>query len=102
MSSAPPGADCQGGGQRPLYVGGIAPFSTVDWPGKLSCVAFLAGCPWRCPYCQNYQLQSREAARQTEVDLFAGAVLKLAAQYGMTAPVNRMLYDRIREMETSW
>ena len=71
MSSAPPGADCQGGGQRPLYVGGIAPFSTVDWPGKLSCVAFLAGCPWRCPYCQNYQLQSREAARQTEVDLFA-------------------------------
>ena len=42
------------------------------------------------------------AHRRTEVDLFAGAVLKLAAQYGMTAPVNRMLYDKIREMETSW
>lgn len=42
------------------------------------------------------------AHRRTEVDLFAGTVLRMAARYGMTAPVNRMLYDRIREMETSW
>jgi len=42
------------------------------------------------------------AHRRTEVDLFAGAVLELAARYGMQAPVNRMLYDRIRAMETSW
>ena len=56
---------------RPLLIGGITPFSTVDWPGKLACVAFLAGCPWRCPYCQNHQLQSFDAATQTEQDLFA-------------------------------
>ena len=54
-----------------LLVGGITPFSTVDWPGKLACVAFLAGCPWRCPYCQNHQLQSFDAAAQTGDDLFA-------------------------------
>ena len=42
------------------------------------------------------------AHRRTEVDLFAGAVLEMAARYGMTAPVNRMLYDRIKAMETSW
>lgn len=54
-----------------LLVGGITPFSTVDWPGKLACVAFLAGCPWRCPYCQNHLLQSFDAAAQTGDDLFA-------------------------------
>ena len=57
--------------RRPLLIGGITPFSTVDWPGKLACVAFLAGCPWRCPYCQNHLLQSFSAAQQTDDDLFA-------------------------------
>lgn len=59
------------GGRHRLLIGGITPFSTVDWPGKLVCVAFLAGCPWRCPYCQNHALQSRGAATQTEGDLLA-------------------------------
>ena len=54
-----------------LLIGGITPFSTVDWPGKLACVAFLAGCPWRCPYCQNHQLQHASAATANEQDLFA-------------------------------
>lgn len=45
-----------------LFIAGITPFSTVDWPGKLACVAFLAGCPWRCPYCQNVTLQTRSSA----------------------------------------
>jgi 2-dehydropantoate 2-reductase len=42
------------------------------------------------------------AHRRTEVDLFAGAVLEMARRYGMNAPVNGMLYNRIKEMETSW
>ena len=42
------------------------------------------------------------ARRRTEVDLFAGAVLELAARYGMQVPVNRMLYEKIKAMETSW
>lgn len=54
-----------------LLIGGITPFSTVDWPGKLACVAFLAGCPWRCPYCQNHQLQPFDAAQQTDEELLA-------------------------------
>lgn len=54
-----------------LLIGGITPFSTVDWPGKLACVAFLAGCPWRCPYCQNHQLRSFAAATLTGSDLLA-------------------------------
>lgn len=40
-----------------LRVGAITPFTTVDWPGHLACVVWLAGCPWRCPYCQNHLLR---------------------------------------------
>ena len=53
-----------------LRIAGITPFSTVDWPGKLSCVAFLAGCPWACAYCQNHELRQKESATQSEAELF--------------------------------
>ena len=46
-----------------LAIAGITPFTTVDWPGKLSAVAWLAGCPWRCPYCHNHALWTSEAAQ---------------------------------------
>ncbi|MBB1624643.1 anaerobic ribonucleoside-triphosphate reductase activating protein [Achromobacter sp. UMC71] len=42
-------------------VGGLTPFSTVDWPGTLAAVVFIAGCPWRCHYCHNPELQTRAA-----------------------------------------
>jgi anaerobic ribonucleoside-triphosphate reductase activating protein len=37
-------------------VGGLVPFTTIDFPKKISCVVFLQGCPWRCIYCSNPQL----------------------------------------------
>lgn len=40
-------------------IGGLVPFSSVDWPGVLACVVFIAGCPWRCGYCHNPHLQTR-------------------------------------------
>ena len=36
-------------------------YSTVDWPGTLAAVVFIAGCPWRCHYCHNPELQTRAA-----------------------------------------
>ena len=45
----------------------------------------------------QFDVEGRKA-----LDLFAGTVLEMAERYGMTAPVNRMLYDRIKAMETSW
>ncbi|HOK57917.1 MAG TPA: anaerobic ribonucleoside-triphosphate reductase activating protein [Methanothrix sp.] len=41
-----------------VNLGGIVPLSTVDWPGRVSAVIFLRGCPFRCPFCQNAELQS--------------------------------------------
>lgn len=42
----------------PVPVAGVVPFSSVDWPGKLAATVFLRGCPWRCPYCHNPDLQA--------------------------------------------
>lgn len=36
--------------------GTYIPISTVDWHGKAAVVLFLRGCPFRCPYCQNYEI----------------------------------------------
>lgn len=44
-------------GRGELVVGGVEPFTTIDFPGRLAAVVFCQGCPWRCPYCHNTHLQ---------------------------------------------
>lgn len=39
-----------------LVVGGLQPFTTIDYPGALAAVVFVQGCPWRCGYCHNPEL----------------------------------------------
>ncbi len=39
-----------------MPVGGITPFTTIDFPGQLAGVLYLQGCPWRCRYCHNSEL----------------------------------------------
>ncbi len=46
--------------------------------------------------------QDSLAHRPSEVELFAGTVCRLAQQYGMQAPVNAALQEKIREIETNW
>lgn len=36
-----------------LKLSGIQPFTMLDYPGKLACIAFLPGCNFRCGYCHN-------------------------------------------------
>lgn len=45
--------------ERTLRVGGFTAFTTIDYPGLLSAVIFVQGCPWRCGYCHNPHLQPR-------------------------------------------
>ncbi|MCK9169853.1 MAG: 2-dehydropantoate 2-reductase [Treponema sp.] len=40
------------------------------------------------------------AGRKTEVDMFSGTVLRRALRYDLPVPVNRLLYDTIKKMET--
>lgn len=43
-------------------VGGVTPFTTIDFPGRLAAVVFCQGCPWRCAYCHNPHLLSPRGA----------------------------------------
>lgn len=43
-------------GAAELRVGGLVPFTTIDYPGELAAVVFCQGCPWRCRYCHNTEL----------------------------------------------
>jgi pyruvate formate lyase activating enzyme len=44
---------------EPLALGGLVPFSTGDFPGRLAAVVFAQGCPLRCRYCHNPHLRER-------------------------------------------
>jgi pyruvate formate lyase activating enzyme len=44
------------GGASAFRVGGFQPFTTLDFPGRLSAVIFAQGCPLRCVYCHNRDL----------------------------------------------
>jgi pyruvate formate lyase activating enzyme len=45
-----------------MILGGFQKTSIIDYPGKISCVLFMAGCNFHCPYCHNPGLVSRSAA----------------------------------------
>jgi len=39
-----------------MKIGGLQKISLIDYPGKISCVIFLSGCNFDCPYCHNPEL----------------------------------------------
>ena len=39
-----------------MVFGGLQKNSLIDYPGKISCVLFLSGCNFDCPYCHNPDL----------------------------------------------
>ncbi len=46
-----------------INFGGFVSLSTIDWRGKSVCTVFLRGCPLRCSYCQNEDIQEGEDLR---------------------------------------
>lgn len=47
-------------------IGGIIDISTIDFPKKLCSVIFFCGCPFRCPFCQNWKLFLKENCELVE------------------------------------
>ncbi len=43
-----------------LTAAGLQKTSLIDFPGRVSCVVFLTGCNFTCPYCHNPQLARGE------------------------------------------
>ncbi len=39
-----------------MLLGGLQKYSLIDFPGKISCVLFVSGCNFDCPYCHNPDL----------------------------------------------
>lgn len=48
------------GNDNLLPIGGITPFSTLDYPDKLSSVFFFQGCHLNCGYCHNPQFKIKK------------------------------------------
>jgi pyruvate formate lyase activating enzyme len=46
-----------------MNIAGLQKHSFIDYPGKISCVLFLAGCNFSCPYCHNPQLTGDPGTR---------------------------------------
>jgi pyruvate formate lyase activating enzyme len=43
-----------------LKIGGLTPFTSIDYPDQLAAVLFCQGCSWRCGYCHNRHLLDSE------------------------------------------
>lgn len=40
-------------------IAGLQKITLLDFPGKVACTVFLAGCNYRCPFCHNAELFGR-------------------------------------------
>jgi len=55
-----------------VIIAGLQPCSFIDYPGKLSAVAFTHGCNLRCRYCHNPELLDGSPPRRIEEDEILG------------------------------
>jgi pyruvate formate lyase activating enzyme len=55
-----------------VFVADYIETSLLDWEGKISCVLFLSGCNFRCPWCHNKEL----ALGKTENKIAIKEILK--------------------------
>ena len=52
----------------PMKIHGLQKMTLLDFPGRVACTVFLAGCDLRCPFCHNYDLATGSAPAQMEDD----------------------------------
>lgn len=54
---------------KPIY--DLTPLSLLDFPNKIACIVWFAGCNMRCPYCYNVDIvKGNGAISVEEVSLF--------------------------------
>jgi len=49
-----------------IPIGGLQPFTTIDFPDRLAAVIFLRGCNLRCTYCHNPELLEPQMGRRAD------------------------------------
>lgn len=66
-----------------FIIGGLTKFSSIDYPNHLSAVIYGQGCPLRCRYCHNTELQEFNKKLNTNI-LPVGYVMRwLATRIGL-------------------
>ena len=57
-----------------MKIGGLQKLTLIDYPGKIACTVFLAGCNYQCPWCHNPELvlseEIEKSPRIPEKDFF--------------------------------
>jgi pyruvate formate lyase activating enzyme len=51
-----------------MFLGGLQKSSLIDYPGRVSCVCFVSGCNFHCPYCHNPELVRGDPSLLSPVD----------------------------------
>lgn len=56
-----------------MEIAGLQKMTLLDYPGRIACTVFLAGCNLRCPFCHNAALvlPDRICQTMTDTDLLA-------------------------------
>ena len=72
------------------------PISDAEFDGWVALVDSLS------PAGKPSMRQDGEAHRRSEVELFAGTVLRRAEKHGLDVPVNRWLYETVKRMEAAY
>lgn len=49
-----------------MDIQGLQKMTLLDFPGKVACTVFLAGCDYRCPFCHNSELLTADAPKVTD------------------------------------
>lgn len=53
-------------------IAGLQKMTLLDFPGKVACTVFLAGCNYRCPFCHNSELfMGKVEQAMTEEEFFS-------------------------------
>ena len=50
---------------RDMIIQGLQKLTLLDYPGKVACTIFTAGCNFRCPFCHNASLVIDTSANET-------------------------------------
>lgn len=53
-----------------MILAGLQKTSLIDYPGKVSCVAFLTGCNFTCPFCHNAALAKGIYPQRISIEQF--------------------------------
>jgi len=90
-----------------MLIGGLQKTTLIDYPGKVACTVFLAGCNFRCPWCYSSELvlpeKIKKQPRIFEKEFFKflrgkKGLLDGVVVCGGEPTINKDLPDFIRKM----